>query len=436
MTNIFADLKSYIDGGKLAFNVKEFGAVGDGVNDDAASIQAAINAALQTNGVVWFPAGNYNVGTTLLLGDGNQNGVSLAGAGAYGTVLRWVGPIDGTLLKVDRATFYRISGLNFLNVMSKGTTQGIWVKAAIGTGTRSNGAVYENVLIDGFGTGFRGGDHSVSQACSEYLFVGLQVQNCDVGISLEDSNTLDFVFHMLGIASNGIGLTNKMGAGSVHVYGGSASGQTTTDFYTTGGVNFAVENFRSETANRFLQAGCGGPSTILVKSCWLSQSSNADDVVIDVANNFFLTVASSVVLGKILATPGGNFAGSISIFSSAIADDLPCKNKVAYNSFQGVTYSWIGCWQIDLGNNYVGPFADEVGIGTASGRVASWTASNGNLLVGTTNTPTNATDGFLRLPTCEGTPTGVPSSGDGSMIVDRTHHKMYVYLDNEWSWIQ
>jgi hypothetical protein len=46
-------------------NVKDFGAVGDGVADDTAAIQAAINAALTSRGRVFVPAGTYKVTSTL-----------------------------------------------------------------------------------------------------------------------------------------------------------------------------------------------------------------------------------------------------------------------------------------------------------------------------------------------------------------------------------
>ncbi len=46
------------------FDVKDYGAVGDGVNDDTAEIQAAINA-MTAGGILLFPAGNYKISGTL-----------------------------------------------------------------------------------------------------------------------------------------------------------------------------------------------------------------------------------------------------------------------------------------------------------------------------------------------------------------------------------
>jgi hypothetical protein len=45
--------------------VKDYGAKGDGVTDDAAAIQSAVNAAAATSSEVWFHAGTYAVGSLL-----------------------------------------------------------------------------------------------------------------------------------------------------------------------------------------------------------------------------------------------------------------------------------------------------------------------------------------------------------------------------------
>ena len=42
-----------------AVNVKDFGAVGDGVTDDTAAIQAALDHVAANGGTLYFPAGTY-----------------------------------------------------------------------------------------------------------------------------------------------------------------------------------------------------------------------------------------------------------------------------------------------------------------------------------------------------------------------------------------
>lgn len=56
-------------------SVLDYGAMGDGVTDDTASIQAAIDAAESGKGVVLFPAGDYLISTTLTV----NKGVALIG---------------------------------------------------------------------------------------------------------------------------------------------------------------------------------------------------------------------------------------------------------------------------------------------------------------------------------------------------------------------
>ena len=66
-------------------SVKDFGAVGDGVTDDTAAIQAAIDAVFAaSSGIVTIPAGTYIVSSPLTL----KSGVILSGAGHTVTILK------------------------------------------------------------------------------------------------------------------------------------------------------------------------------------------------------------------------------------------------------------------------------------------------------------------------------------------------------------
>lgn len=66
------------------FNVKDFGAVGDGVADDTAAIQAAIDYAKAGVNTVYFPAGTYKTSTSLNV----NRSLNLVGAGAACTTIR------------------------------------------------------------------------------------------------------------------------------------------------------------------------------------------------------------------------------------------------------------------------------------------------------------------------------------------------------------
>ena len=67
----------------LHANVKTFGAVGDGVTDDTAAIQAAMNSLSESGGVVFFPAGQYYVSGRLVVPtSSSQPPFRLTGVGA------------------------------------------------------------------------------------------------------------------------------------------------------------------------------------------------------------------------------------------------------------------------------------------------------------------------------------------------------------------
>ena len=75
---------SMIDGAPVS--VKDFGAVGDGVTDDTAAIQAAIDYASTTGGnQVLFPSGRYNTSSTINI---TADGISLVGHGERNTIIQ------------------------------------------------------------------------------------------------------------------------------------------------------------------------------------------------------------------------------------------------------------------------------------------------------------------------------------------------------------
>lgn len=57
----------------------------------------------------------------------------------------------------------------------------------------------------------------------------------------------------------------------------------------------------------------------------------------------------------------------------------------------------------------------------------------GSVVVGAAALATNATNGFLYIPTCAGTPSGTPTTQTGTcaMVFDTTNNKLYIY-DGSW----
>jgi hypothetical protein len=110
LANRFADI----------VNVKDFGAEGNGIADDTAAIQAAINSLPNKGGTIFIPSGVYKVTSTITVGNGTdsarstKNSIELIGEGApgygpgessglrntanNGTTLKWSGSAGGTVV--------------------------------------------------------------------------------------------------------------------------------------------------------------------------------------------------------------------------------------------------------------------------------------------------------------------------------------------------
>jgi hypothetical protein len=60
--------------------------------------------------------------------------------------------------------------------------------------------------------------------------------------------------------------------------------------------------------------------------------------------------------------------------------------------------------------------------------------SSGNVVINTAAIATTATDGFLYVPTCAGTPTGTPTTytGRAPIVVNTTNNKLYFYSGGAW----
>lgn len=186
--------------GDIFNNVKIYGAKGDGVTDDYAAIQAAINATPK-GGELRFPRGNYRLTRGLVI----DKEINIRAPGYSPSALtglffdidaRPSGEAAITILSsIDRIEF---SGFYLLNLGLSARTagcvhDGIWFKGVSGS-TPINmiwNAKVDNVTVDGFRHGIRGDNILVSKfencrvvTCGDigYLFTtfstGLSFINC------------------------------------------------------------------------------------------------------------------------------------------------------------------------------------------------------------------------------------------------------------------
>jgi len=113
-----ASLLALVPDGTYGINVKLVGAKGDGVTNDFAAVQAAVNAVSSSNGgFVYFPRGNYII--TGLKVPGN---VILIGSGAGATFLSYAGEPGAIGIEFTyRATSYNLGGFAMLTAYNIGS---------------------------------------------------------------------------------------------------------------------------------------------------------------------------------------------------------------------------------------------------------------------------------------------------------------------------
>lgn len=127
--------------GTGVYDVRQYGAKGDGAHDDTTPIRTAIQAALSAGGgIVWFPTGTYCTGSQLLHG-----GVTLQGAG-WQSVLRLLPGANCNLLETprNRANYYGVVRDLCLDGFREANARGDVISLYGATGYRLDGLRIKN----------------------------------------------------------------------------------------------------------------------------------------------------------------------------------------------------------------------------------------------------------------------------------------------------
>lgn len=141
-----ADIEGAI--GSIYLNVADYGATGDGVTNDTAAIQAAINAAAD-NETVFFPSGRYIITASLTI----PEGVRLLGAGSNPNWFNQSTIIEMTTASVDAitaGTYMKDLGVENLTLLGpgSGTGRGIYSSSSVHMRGVHVEGFYDGVYLD------------------------------------------------------------------------------------------------------------------------------------------------------------------------------------------------------------------------------------------------------------------------------------------------
>jgi hypothetical protein len=179
------------DKAREILSVKDFGAVGDGVTDDTAAIQAAIDSLVAGECLVFPAATAYRItsgldftGKARCKFDFNDQYINATGFAAPGTALYFTG--------IEQSTVRGIFLVGNANV-----TIGVHFDA--GVGQRTISAKIDRVYVNGCGIGVQFGPDSDSTAIqfSDCDVHQITASECDTGILLSGANTLAMTYGTL-----------------------------------------------------------------------------------------------------------------------------------------------------------------------------------------------------------------------------------------------
>jgi len=179
-------------------SVKDFGAVGDGVTDDAAAIQAAIDAAALVGGTVLFPVGTYLANSPINL----KFGVKLQGSGrSYrfssgnifaGSWIKYRGTPESGALVLNSIQYCAVSDLG-INCGEVAGSVGIFLRSNNNPSCKHHS--FERLNIFGAELAVKWGNDNIDAALEQVddiAFRDIVLNSCINGFRLSATNVSDY----------------------------------------------------------------------------------------------------------------------------------------------------------------------------------------------------------------------------------------------------
>lgn len=253
---------------------------------------------------------------------------------------------------------------------------------------------------------------------------------------------------------------------SVSVNAANGVSASITNATTTPALTFSLGNIVPATVNGIALSGSSTPSLAITGATSVSGSNTGDitlagtpdyitiagqtitrgliDLATDVTGDLpftRLTPASSegVLLGRGVGGGPGDYqqvtvGSGLTVSGTTLSADNSSPTFTGQVSLDAGSAAAPSITKTgDLNTGAFFPAADTVALATG-GAERFRVTSAGSVLVNTAAIATSATDGFLYIPSCAGTPTGIPTAQTGRvpLVVDSTNNKLYFYSGGAW----
>ncbi len=269
-----------LDKGEIVFDVKAYGATGNGVTDDATNVQSAITAAQAVGGVVYFPPGTYLIGTALSF----TGRMAIRGA-SWDSKIKAKAALNDYIIKLDgvydnrgyiqdieidgnctnstgggisapgavESTFFNV---HFTNCYDWGLKLSGFVSAAFGHHNRVQNCLFD---LSAASAGIGGG---ILMSSSDENFIKnndfAYLGGATTPIAIKDSSGLQLIQNNVFVGSQG-GTINVVG---VQLESGDNSSVIGNTFDGVGGTNILAKGANHIIANnRFVSIGDQGSGT-------------------------------------------------------------------------------------------------------------------------------------------------------------------------------